>query len=50
MFMNIVGMVGEFVTPLFIGKVIDAIVDSKWDDVNQLIWIWMVFNGVGSVL
>lgn len=34
LFLNITGMVGEFATPLMIGKVIDAITDNKYDDVN----------------
>lgn len=64
LFMNIAGMVGEFVTPLFIGWVIDAIVEAgeadkkgipadvhgKWDEVNTLIWQWMVFNAAGSIM
>jgi len=50
LFMNIAGMIGEFVTPLFIGMVIDAIVAKDWDRVNTLIWQWMIFNGVGSVM
>jgi len=36
--MNLAGMVGEFVTPLFIGWVIDAIVHSDYDKVNTLVW------------
>jgi len=36
--MNLAGMVGEFVTPLFIGWVIDAIVNSDYDKVNTYVW------------
>lgn len=31
--LNLVGMVGEFISPLFIGWVIDAIVKKDWDEV-----------------
>jgi ABC-type bacteriocin/lantibiotic exporter with double-glycine peptidase domain len=50
MTMNIAGMIGEFVTPLFIGWVIDDIVKRKWDDVDTLVWQWMVFNAAGSIM
>ena len=35
--LNVCGMVGEFVTPLFIGKIVDAIVGEEYDKVNELI-------------
>ena len=36
--MNLAGMIGEFVTPMFIGWVIDAIVHNDYDKVNTLVW------------
>jgi hypothetical protein len=36
--LNVCGMVGEFVTPLFIGMVIDAIDNKLYDKVNTLVW------------
>ena len=47
--LNLAGMVGEFVTPLFIGKVVDAIVLKEYDHVNTLVWQWMVFNAVSNI-
>lgn len=46
--LNILGMVGEFSAPWFIGKVIDAITAEDWDGVTVLTIWWMVFNTAGS--
>ena len=46
LFMNLIALVGEFVTPLFIGKVIDAIVKADYVEVNKLVIWWMIFNAV----
>jgi ABC-type multidrug transport system fused ATPase/permease subunit len=43
---NILGMVGEFASPLFIGLVIDAIVKGDQDEVVFLIVVWMIINTV----
>jgi len=46
--LNILGMVGEFVSPLFIGWVVDAIVASDAKEVRRLIVWWMIFNTAGA--
>jgi ABC-type bacteriocin/lantibiotic exporter with double-glycine peptidase domain len=46
--LNILGMIGEFVSPLFIGWVIDAIVASDQGQVRNLIMWWMIFNTTGA--
>jgi len=46
---NLLGMVGEFASPLFIGWVIDAIVDSDFDRVTELIIWWMIINTSGAI-
>jgi len=46
--LNILGMVGEFVSPLFIGWVVDAIVASEPAEVRRLIVWWMIFNTAGA--
>lgn len=43
---NILGMVGEFASPLFIGLVIDSIVEEDQDQVVYLIILWMSINTV----
>jgi len=47
---NILGMIGEFASPLFIGLVIDAIVLGDQDEVVYLIVIWMIINTVSYIL
>lgn len=47
--LNILGMIGEFSSPWFIGKVIDAITVEDWDGVTTLTIWWMVFNTAGSL-
>jgi uncharacterized membrane protein YedE/YeeE len=47
-FFNVTGMVGEFVTPLFIGMVIDAITEEDYDYVSTLVIYWMIFNVVST--
>jgi len=47
--LNILGMVGEFVAPLFIGKVIDAISAKDEAEVKWLVVLWMIFNCAGAV-
>jgi hypothetical protein len=47
--LNILGMVGEFVSPLFIGWVVDAIVAAEPAEVRRLIIWWMIFNTAGAV-
>jgi ABC-type multidrug transport system fused ATPase/permease subunit len=44
--LNILGMVGEFSSPWFIGKVIDAITESDFERVTTLTIWWMIFNSV----
>jgi len=46
--LNILGMVGEFVSPLFIGWVVDAIVATDSAEVRRLIIWWMIFNSAGA--
>ena len=46
--LNILGMVGEFVSPLFIGWVVDAIVAAEPTEVRRLIIWWMIFNTAGA--
>ena len=46
--LNILGMVGEFVSPLFIGWVVDAIVAAEPAEVRRLIIWWMIFNTAGA--
>ena len=46
--LNILGMVGEFVSPLFIGWVVDAIVAAESAEVRRLIIWWMIFNTAGA--
>ena len=46
--LNILGMIGEFASPWFIGKVIDAITEEDWDGVTTLTIYWMIFNTAGS--
>lgn len=48
LFLNLLGMVGEFASPLFIGLVVDAIVAKNQDDVKRLIMWWMVVNTAGA--
>jgi ABC-type bacteriocin/lantibiotic exporter with double-glycine peptidase domain len=48
--LNFSGMIGEFANPLFIGWVIDAIVDRDLNRVKELVMYWMIINGVGSIL
>ena len=47
-FLNILGMIGEFVSPLFIGWVVDAIVSSDQEQVRRLIMWWMIVNSAGA--
>ena len=47
---NILGMVGEFVTPLFIGVIIDHIIDKDFDSVTDSVLIWCCFNVGGSLI
>ena len=44
--LNVLGMVGEFASPYFIGQVIDAITLEDWDMVTTLTIYWMIFNTV----
>jgi ABC-type bacteriocin/lantibiotic exporter with double-glycine peptidase domain len=46
---NLLGMVGEFASPLFIGLVIDAIVKEDFDNVTRLTIIWMIINTAGAI-
>mmetsp|Transcript_17902 Transcript_17902/g.27684 ORF Transcript_17902/g.27684 Transcript_17902/m.27684 type:complete len:153 (+) Transcript_17902:3-461(+) len=46
---NILGMVGEFASPLFIGLVIDEIVAQDQDQVVYLIVLWMIINTAGAI-
>jgi len=48
--LNILGMVGEFVTPAYIGFVIDAITAKDFDKVNTLVIQWLIINGAGAIL
>jgi ATP-binding cassette subfamily B protein len=46
---NLLGLVGEFVTPLFIGLIIDTIVKEDFDEVKKLTIIWTIFNTAGAL-
>mmetsp|Transcript_16113 Transcript_16113/g.27238 ORF Transcript_16113/g.27238 Transcript_16113/m.27238 type:complete len:86 (+) Transcript_16113:407-664(+) len=46
---NVLGMVGEFANPLFIGLVIDQIVKEDFDQVNFLTIVWMIVNTSGAI-
>ena len=46
---NLLGMVGEFTSPLFIGWVIDAIVRNSIEDVRDLTIMWMIVNTCGAI-
>ena len=48
LFLNLLGMVGEFASPLFIGLVVDAIVAKEQAEVKRLIMWWMVVNTAGA--
>lgn len=45
---NLAGMVGEFVSPLFIGWVVDAITESDFKRVKEIIILWMIMNTIGA--
>jgi ABC-type bacteriocin/lantibiotic exporter with double-glycine peptidase domain len=45
---NIAGMVGEFVSPLFIGWVVDAVTKRDFAEVRKIIILWMIFNTVSK--
>lgn len=47
--LSIFGMVGEFISPLYIGWVIDAITNSDMPAVKNLILWWMIFNTSGAI-
>ena len=47
--LSIFGMVGEFISPLYIGWVIDAITSSDMAEVKHLILWWMIFNTSGAI-
>lgn len=47
--MNVLGMVGTVVTPLFIGMVIDAIIAEDRDKVKTITILWMIFNLTGAL-
>lgn len=47
--LNILGMIGEFAAPLFIGWVIDAITKKNDADVKRLVILWMIFNATGAI-
>ena len=47
---NIVGMLGELVSPLFIGMIIDAILKKDKDEINLLIKIWIIITVSSSVV
>ena len=46
--LNLLGMVGEFLSPLFIGWVVDAIVQKDMARVRELIVYFMIMNGVST--
>jgi len=48
-FLNILGMIGEFLSPLFIGWVIDAIVNNDLPEVKNIIMWWMITNTLGAI-
>jgi ATP-binding cassette subfamily B protein len=47
--LQIVGMVGEFSSPLFIGLVIDAIREKDMDRVKELVIYWVIINTASAV-
>lgn len=47
--LNILGMIGEFAAPLFIGWVIDAITRKAREEVTKLVIQWMIFNVAGAI-
>ena len=49
LFLNILGMVGEFISPLFIGWVIDAIVKKDFKEVQNLVVWWLIINSSSAV-
>jgi hypothetical protein len=48
LFLNILGMIGEFASPWFIGAVIDRIAKNDYEGVSVLVQWWMVFSAVGG--
>jgi hypothetical protein len=46
--LNLLGMVGEFLSPWFIGRVIDEITAANYDEVTRLTIVWMIFNSVSD--
>jgi len=46
---NLLGMVGEYTSPLFIGWVIDAIVRNSLEEVRDLTILWMIVNSCGAL-
>ena len=47
---NIAGMIGEFVSPLMIGWVVDAITESDFVRVKEIIVWWMILNTVSYLI
>ena len=43
-FLSIFGLTGQLLTPLIIGKVIDAITDKDYDRVNYLVGVFMILQ------
>lgn len=47
--LQIIGMVGEFSSPLFIGLVIDAIREKNMDRVKELVIYWVIINTASAI-
>lgn len=49
MLLNIGGMAGELLSPLFIGWVIQAIIAEDYERVNRTIIYWVIISSCGSL-
>ena len=47
---NIFGMTAELVSPLYVGFIIDAIVEKKMEEIDRLVIIWMSITVASSIL
>lgn len=49
MIINICGMAGELLSPLFIGWVIQYIIAEDYELVNRTIILWIIISSIGSL-
>lgn len=47
--LQVIAMGGELASPLFIGAVVQAISEKKWETVNMLSYIWIAVAIVQSI-